>query len=257
MANTIEWPKITPREDRVKNAPGSWNNPTGQDLRKLCEDVWVMERGYEHFGMDVGGKMTIIRLPDDRLFVHSALPLTPELKYTVDSLGTVSAVVAGNAEHVDFIKCWKGYYLEATCLAPPGLKAKREDVPFDDEVAEDGTLYERYKGEAGSIRQIYVEACSLMSETVFFHVPSKTLMVTDIIFTFPHDNIPFPTRLAKFGLRNLFVPVVNAFFVKDKGLYRGSLRKIADLEFEKLVPCHDEILTENALRSFKGWHGLD
>ncbi len=52
-------------------------------------------------GMDVGGKTTIIRLPGNRLFAHSVLPLDRETKAAIDAIGTVSIVVAPKTQHID------------------------------------------------------------------------------------------------------------------------------------------------------------
>lgn len=248
-------PQITPRESRVRNAPGTWHNPSGDSLRAVCRDVWVIERGYVDRGVDVGAKCTIIRIPDRRLFVHSALPLDDGLKQAVDELGTVSAVVAGNSQHVDFVACWKSYYPNATCLAPPGLMARRPDVPFDAELSVDGTAHAAYGDADGTIRQVYLGACGVMGETVFFHVPSKTLVVTDLVFTFPEKGLPFGTRFAKWFLRYAFTPVLYVFFVKDKKAYESALEEIEGLGFERIIACHGQIVAEGAVDVFKAWHG--
>lgn len=250
------WAQVTPREARVTNNPGSWHNPTGEPLRQLSECVWVMERGYKDTGMDVGGKTTIIRLPDGRLFVHSALPLNAEVKAQIDALGTVSAVVAGNTQHVDFVKNWKKYYPNATFIAPPGFMSGHTEVPFDAELNEDGTPHEAYKDDAGTIEQVFLAGGPIMAETVFFHVPSKTVLTTDAIFTFPSQNIPFGTRVARFMVRRALKPVVWAFYVKDKAAYTQALDKVASWDFETMVPCHGAIIREDAVAVFKRWHGL-
>lgn len=239
----------------MTNVAGSWHNPTGESVRQLSENLWVMERGYVDHGMDVGGKATIIRLPDGRLFVYSCLPLDAESKAKVDSLGIVSAVVAGNSQHIDFIKCWKHYYPDATFISPPGLKATREDMPFDAELSRDGTPHEAYKDEAGTIQQVFLEGCPVMAETVFFHVPSKTMINTDAIFPFP-QNIPFGTKVANLFLKFGLKPVLSTFFVKDKQMYRQALEKIVAWDFEKMVSCHGEIVEKDALALFKQWYGL-
>lgn len=254
--NIDDWAQMTPREARVTNNPGSWHNPTGEPLRQLSENVWVMERGYEDHRMDVGGKATIIRLSDGRLFVHSALPLNAEVKAQIDALGTVSAVVSGNTQHVDFVKNWKKYYPNATCIAPPGFMAKRTDVPFDAELSEDSTPHDSYKDDDGTIQQIFLPGCPVMAETAFFHVPSRTMVTTDTIFTFPSQNIPFGTRVANLMLRHAFKPVLWAFYVTDKAAYSQALEKVAAWDFETMVPCHGAIITEDAVEVFKRWHGL-
>lgn len=255
MTTAEPLPQVVERECRVRNDAGSWHNPTGESLREVDENLWVMERGYVDHGMDVGGKTTIIRLPDGRLFVHSCLPMDTETKAKVDALGTVSAVVAGNLQHIDFVKCWKQYYPDATFLSPPGFMEKREDMPFDAELSTDGTAHESYRDEGGTIQQVFLEGCPAMDETVFFHTPTKTMINTDVMFPFPR-NIPFGTKIAKFVLRYGFKPVLENFFVKDRPAYKQGLEKIADWKFERMICCHGAIVEKDALDMYRDWYGL-
>ncbi len=145
-------------------------------------------------GMDVGGKTTVIRVPGNRLFALSVLPLDRETKAAIDAIGTVSMVVAPITQHIDFAKCWKKHYPDTTYLAPPGLKAAKPDLPFDDELITDGSPHESYKDSAGNLKQVYLGSVTFMGETVFFHAPSKTVIVTHLIFKFSSENRPFWTR---------------------------------------------------------------
>lgn len=236
-------------ESRVCNDAGSWHNPTGALLRQLHENVWVVERGYISRGLDAGGKTTIIRLPDNRLFVHSPLPLTAELKADVDAAGVVSAVVAPNANHLSFIGSWARHYPNAAMLSPPTLRASMPNVPFTDELDEHGS-HPSFTDEAGSIRAFYVASFEYMRETMFYHVPSSTLLCTDIIMNFPR-NVPFGTKVFDFITAKIFKPLVFRTTTKDALKFHETLDEIEALGFTTLVPCHGEVATENALEVFQ------
>lgn len=69
-------------------------------------------------------------------------------------------------------------------------------MPSDGDLSKDGTPHAAYADATGSIRQICVEECPIMGETVFFHVPLKTLLLTDLVFTYPNHGLPFGTQFA-------------------------------------------------------------
>lgn len=254
MGEEPGFPQVVARESRVLNNAGSWHNPTGLCVRQLDTDIWVIERGYIDHGMDVGAKATIIRLPNSRLLIHSCLPLDRATKTQVDALGTVSVVVGGNAQHVDFIAWWKQHYPSATCLGPPGLVSSRKDVPFDDELRTDGVAHESY-AEGGVVQQVFVGGCDVMRETAFFHVPSGTLVTTDLVFPFPR-NVPFGTWVAGLGLRYVFLPVLKRWFVQDRRVFDEAIRRADEWECRRIVPCHGEVVESGARELFKEWHGL-
>lgn len=246
-----DWTPVTPREARVKYVPGSWHNRTSEIIRNLSANVWVVERGYVHMGMDMGGKMTIVRLPDRRLFVHSPLPMNAALKTAIDALGDVSAVVAPNTQHIDFVPHWKKHYPNATYIAPPGFKAEKPDFPFDEELSEDNVPNDAFKDAEGTIKQVYIKSAPAMRETVFFHVPSKTLMVTDLMMTIPKKGVPFGTKVGGVMLNVVFKNLYKHMIVKDKQQFDQCLQQIEAFGFETVVPCHGDIVSKDAVNAFK------
>lgn len=239
-------------ESRVCNVPGSWHNRSGKLVRQVHENVWVIERGYYHSVVDVGGKTTIIRLDDGRLFVHSPLPLDAELKAAVDELGTVSAVVAPNDEHRSFVVHWKKQYPNATFLAPPGLISRHPEGPFTAELSSENTTHASYADDSQSILQFYCGPFAYLNETVFYHAPSKTLITTDIAMNFTND-VPTTTQLANFLLSRVFMPFIFWRTTNDRTAFKSTLDQIEALPFTTLIPCHGDVETADAQGAFKRW----
>ena len=48
-------------------------------LRQLDRDLWVAEQPLRFVGLEIGARMTVVRLPDGRLVVHSPIGYTDEL----------------------------------------------------------------------------------------------------------------------------------------------------------------------------------
>ena len=49
-------------------------------LRKLAENLWVEERSQRFYGLEVGARMTVMRLEDGSLLLHSPVSLDPQLR---------------------------------------------------------------------------------------------------------------------------------------------------------------------------------
>ena len=68
-------------------------------LRELSENIWIVERRQRFYGLEVGTRMTVIRLADGSLLLHSPVRLRPELRSELDAVGRVRYAVAPNRVH--------------------------------------------------------------------------------------------------------------------------------------------------------------
>src|SRR5919202_2528343 len=91
-------------------------------LRELSPNrLWTAEMPLRFYGIEVGTRMSICRLSDDSLWLHSPLKLNEELKGVLDWLGAVRFVVSPNKLHPLFIGDYFAAYPETRIYAPPGL----------------------------------------------------------------------------------------------------------------------------------------
>jgi len=63
-------------------------------LRQLANDLWVTQRRQRFLGLELGTRMTVVRLAGDELLVHSPVALDPHTRAELDRLGRVAYVVA-------------------------------------------------------------------------------------------------------------------------------------------------------------------
>lgn len=242
MSDATEWKTISPREQRVVLVPHSWHNRTGEVVRQLNEFVWVIERGYIFLGtFDVGGRTTLVKLPNGGLFVHAPLALTQSLKHRIDEIGEVRVVVAPNTEHVDFIQQWKAYYPEARYLGPPKSLARLPNVPFDRELSQNNVCDPKLAGSG--ISQFFIACAPFFNETVFVHKQTKSLLCTDLFWNYPTDpDVPRTTLLWGWAMNKVFKPVYDRILVKDRQQFISTLREMLSTEFEQIIPCHGYIV---------------
>lgn len=188
--------------------------------------------------VDVGGKTTVIRLPDGSIFVHAPLLLTASLKRALAALGPVSVIVVPNTEHVDGAAQWVAAYPDAVALGPPGYGA-RSGVPLADLPA-DNTPHPAF---AGVIEHTFFSSMPLFSESVFFHRPSGTLLATDLYWNWPAERVPARTRFFAAGMDWVYKPVYQALLVRDKGRWAAEeMGRVLAWGGGRIIPCHGDVV---------------
>src|SRR5262245_11816376 len=75
--------------------------------------------------------MTVLRLPDGGLLLHSPVALTPARRAAVSELGPVAHLYSPNVYHHMWLGDWATAFPSARVHAPPGLAKKRRDLRID------------------------------------------------------------------------------------------------------------------------------
>lgn len=198
-------------------------------------------------------RMTVLRLPGGQLILHSPLSLNQELKEAVDSLGEVGYIVAPNRFHHLFAGDWKDAYPEATLMGPRSLAKKRKDLTLD-RALDEGTP-EAWEGHLGIHA---LEGAPFIDEAVFHHRASGTLLATDILFNMQETKGALtPMILAVIGCNH---PPAQSWDIKlvtrDKEASARSVRAILELDFDRLIIAHGEVIESGGkaiLASAFGW----
>ena len=170
--------------------------PPLNTLKAISADVWIVDGPAIRFGpswfrMPFPTRMTIMRLSGGALFVHSPTPVTPELKIEIDRQGAPRWIVGPNRIHYWWLPEWKDAYPDAAVYLAPGIweRAGRH-INFPARILEATAKYPW----DDSIATLAV-AGGYMTEFVFFHRPSATLVLTDLIENFEPDKLG--SRLAR------------------------------------------------------------
>lgn len=159
-------------------------------LKPVARDIWIVD------GPVIGMKwlwtelpfptrMTVVRLADGGLWVHSPVALTGGLKAELEELGPVRFLVAPNKIHYWWVGEWQTAYPDAIACAAPRVeeKAGPHGISFDRE------LIDAPEDDwAGEIDQVLVPG-KFMTEAVFFHRASATLILADLIENFEMQKV--------------------------------------------------------------------
>ncbi|MBZ9849082.1 DUF4336 domain-containing protein [Mesorhizobium sp. CA14] len=128
-------------------------------------------------------RMTVIRLRNGDLILHSPVALTPALRSAVELLGPVRFLVAPNSLHYWWVPDWKAAIPKAEVLAVRGLR-ERAKRP----IAVDRLLVGRGSPWPAEIDLLVVRG-GVLTEAVLFHRASLTLILTDLIENFEPGRI--------------------------------------------------------------------
>lgn len=222
-------------------------------LRPLTDDVRVMETDFRFAGLALGGRCTVVRLPDGGLWVHSPVKLEAGVREAVEALGPVRFLVAPNLMHHLSVGAWAEAFPEARVLAPSGLRRKRPELRIDAELGEAPE-----PGYAAVFEQTPLRGVPGVDEFAFLHRPSRTLLLTDMAFNIRHSS----SWLTRTYLRlsgaygRLAVTRLEKALVKDRAALRASLERVLAWDFERVVVCHGEVLERGgreALREAYAW----
>jgi hypothetical protein len=222
-------------------------------LRPLAQDLWIADRPQRFYGLEVGTRMTVIRLADGSLLLHSPVALDTELRRELDALGPVRYAVAPNRVHHLYAGKVAEAYPGARLWVGPGLEKKRPDLVFE------GILGDEAPAEwKGQVDQTFFRGRPYENEVVFFHRASRTLILCDLAFNFG-PRAAAPTRLLMRLLRSYgrFGPsMLDPLLIRDRVAARQSLTRILGWDFDRVVVAHGDVLESGggeALREGYAW----
>lgn len=222
-------------------------------LRALSEELHVLEVPLRMGGLELGGRMTVVRLPGGGLWIHSPVRLEPATRAAVEALGPVRYLVAPNLMHHVHLGAWAEAYPRARVLAPPGLRRKRPELRIDGELTDTPE-----PGAAAVLSQQWMRGMPKLDEFLFLHRPSRTLLVTDLAFHIRQS----PSWLTRTYLKlcrtygKLAPTLLLKSMVKDRAALRASMDAVLGWDFERVVVCHGEVLERGgreALRDGFTW----
>ncbi|SDI75069.1 DUF4336 domain-containing protein [Paraburkholderia phenazinium] len=217
-------------------------------LKPITNDLWHLQHQFVASGLSVSSRMTVVRLRDASLWLHSPVPLTAEVCAELAALGTVRYIVAPSKAHHLFAGDCAAQFPDAILFGAPGLQSKRPDLKPMRELSR--TVEPEW---AGDLEQIFFDGIPFGNETVWFHKHSRTLIVTDLCQWW-QGELPFAAKAfaALTGVRNrLAVPRTIRMLVKNREAARASAERILALPFERLIVAHNSIVEDDAHRTVR------
>lgn len=220
-------------------------------LKPLAENLWIVDGAPIGFGalgmtMPFPTRMTVIRLADGGLWLHSPVSWSAALDAALRAVGPIRHLIAPNTLHYWYLPEWAERHPQAQVHLVPGLpgKAKRPLPPGLALSAEPPAAW------AGEIDQV-VTCGDVMNEADFFHRASRTLILTDLIENFE------PARVRPWLLRKLMqwagaadpdgsAPLdMRLSFGRHRAAMRATLATMRGWAPERIVMAHGRCYLEN------------
>jgi hypothetical protein len=217
-------------------------------LIAIDQDIWSVTHPFKVNGAPVSSRMTVIRLQNNRIILHSPVPMSSALKDQINSLGQVIVIIAPNKMHHLFLASAMRDFPHAMALAAPGLAVKRSEIAGLQTLTADSL-----NTWAPELEALVFEGMPSVNETIWFHRPSRSLIVTDLLQWFQGD-LSWGMRLWVWmmGVRDsMAVPRHVHFLIKDKPAARRSAELLLQWPFERVIVAHNSVIEQDAYAQTK------
>jgi len=198
----------------------------------------------------------------------------------------VRYLIASDIEHHIFLSDWAAAYPNAKLIGPEGLPEKRHKASDsgDPKIGKEPFAVVVTKENARTVkigddfdRDFDMEYVHVHpnKELVFCYKPDKTLIQADLMFNLPaeeqYSRVPEDQKPQQGVLGKLFSGMQttrgDAMGMKrflwyvasraDRAAFNESVARIAEWEFDTIVPCHGETIVGDGKRVFEkvfAWH---
>lgn len=220
------------------------------DLVQLHDDLWVVQRPLQFFGMQIGTRMTVVRF-GDQLLLHSPVAPDDALRHALADLGRVRWVIGPNRFHHLYLAPWMALGAEAWAVA--GLQRKRTDLTFAGTVGQGAPW-------ADTLHTHALACIPFTDEAVFLHRPSRTLVVSDLLFNLGPDTPALTRALMWAGgaYPGVCCSALERVMMK-RPVARTDLERILEWDFDRVIVAHGNVVEEgghDALAQAYSWLGI-
>jgi hypothetical protein len=208
-------------------------------LNPVTENIWELNYPLSLIGAQLGRRVTILRLQSGKLLIHSTGPFTAADVRAIKTLGAPAWLVDVTLNHDTFSDLGRAAFPEI----PYGLP--------DDFIHVDGERFSLNNPPVewgDEIQVIEIAGMPRVREYAFYHRPSRTLIVADLVFNFERCStwtrqfFRWAGGIKEYpGMSRLF-----ASLIADKPAFTHSLDEIMRCDFDRLIVAHGAIIQTNA-----------
>jgi len=204
-------------------------------------------------------RMTVVKLSTGEVWLHSPIAYVASLARAISQIGPIRHIVSPNKLHYAHIREWKAAFTDATVWASPGVRdrarSRNIDVAFDADLSGESPAEWRHE-----MKQAVIQG-DFMDEVVFFHAPSRTLIVADAIENFELEKIKQPYRFLVWATGACHphgqMPIdLRATFWPKRREVRTAVEEIISWRPERIILSHGRCIeagADDALRFAFRW----
>jgi hypothetical protein len=203
------------------------------------DTIWHAVQPLKFGPISLSTRMTVVRLQDGSLWVHSPITPSSELVRDLAAVGKVRYVIAPNRSHHLFFLPFLEAHPSAEGFIARGLETKRPDLKRFPHVPAKAPWSDELQG-------FFIEGLPVLNETAWFHHATGTLLVTDLLFCFSTENRGLAGLVsAILGVRGtLGMSRTMKLLVKDKAALQRSAAALMALPVRRIIVAHDQIIDQ-------------
>jgi hypothetical protein len=236
-------------------------------IRNVTPDIKTFSTPFLRFGrVKIGGRGTAVRLASGSTAIFSPVAITPTVRREMASMGPTKYLVALDQEHHIFLEDWHKEFPDAKVIAPETLPEYRDKQGYFKIPAQNWHLFTAQASKEGKLSVdadfdsefdfTYVDGHA-NKEIVFNHRKSGTLIEGDLLF-----NLPATEQFSKSGIdpkTGLLTRMFNWInstsgealaqrrmiwhgIAQDKPAYNREVARISGWNFDKIIPCHGDVI---------------
>ena len=216
----------------------------GATWRQLTDNVGLLSFPWRALGIDFKRNVTLLRLEDGRVIIHSSARFTEPDVVAIRHFGEPAWLVDATLMHDTFAKQGHQAFPDLLYLAPEGF-AEASGISTTSLCPPPGDW-------AGQVDVFKLDGVR-SNEHALFHRPSRTLVVADLFFSFPENIRGWPRFFVRHFMRLPRLFGVSSFYrrliVRDKEAFKRSVCALVALDFERLLVAHSEPIDKDAKRA--------
>ncbi len=204
--------------------------------------VWHAQQPLKFGPISLTTRMSVVRLRDGSLWIHSPISPTGELVAALQSIGRVRYVVAPNkSHHLFFLEFLKAFPAAEGFIAE-GLESKRADLAGFPHVPQSAPWNTEMQG-------FFIAGLPILNETAWFHSDTGTLILTDLLFCFSNKNQGLTRLISKLlGVHEtLGMSRTMKLAIKSRQEFARSVSPLLSLPVQRVIVAHDQIIDEQPI----------
>lgn len=163
-------------------------------LKPVADDLWIVDSGpLRALGMPLPVRMSVVRLGNGDIWIHSPTRYGEALHRGIEALGPIRHLVAPNIAHWTYLKTWQDRCPGALTWAAPNLDrrrpVRRSQLRLDRVLSDEAPPEWRR-----DLEQVVVPGGLGFREVAFFHRRTSTLVLTDLVLNLEAKKMPVLLR---------------------------------------------------------------
>jgi hypothetical protein len=192
-------------------------------LTPIADDLWGLDHELRLLAgsLRLPVRMTVIRLLNGTLALHSPVPLDDAAAAELRALGEVAHILAPSKLHHLWVAAAAERYPRAKVWRSP-------EIPRISDALE----------------PLFIAGVPKIDETVFFHAPSRTLVCSDLVFNITHHanlRTKLLLKITDVGGKRLAVSREWNWATKDRAARDASVEQLLAWDIARIVPGHGDV----------------